>query len=92
MLLDGDESVLSNVPKKHVGAIAWWIRTEILEEKVMDLEQWFELSFHLCKQRFDVTMDWLENQPVPKVLLMARTATKFAEKQNRDMKKASRKR
>ena len=92
MLLDGDESILSHVPKKHVGALAWWIRTEILEEKIMDLEHWFELSFHLCKQRFDVTMDWLENQPVPKVLLMARTATKYAEKQNREMKKASRKR
>jgi len=92
MLLDGDESVLDNIPKKHVGVLAWWIGQEILPEKVMKLEDWFELSFHLCKQRFDVTMDWLENQPMPKVLLMARTATKFAEKQNREMKKASRKR
>lgn len=92
MLLDEDESVLAQIPKSHVAPIAWWIGNEILPEKVMKLEDWFELSFHLCKQRFDITMDWFENQPVPKLLLMSRTATKFAEKQNREMKKASRKR
>ena len=92
MLLDGDETSLDQVPKNHVNVLAWWIGNEILPDKVMKLEDWYELSFHLCKQRFDMTMDWLEDQPVPKVLLMARTATKFAEKQNREMKKASRKR
>ena len=92
MLLDGDESILGSIPKSHIGPMAWWISKEILPDKVMKLEDWFELSFHLCKQRFDHTMDWFENQPVPKLLLMARTTTKFAEKQNREMKKASRKR
>ena len=92
MFLDEDETVLDKIPKDHVSPIIWWMGKELLNEKIMKLEDWYELSFHLCKQRFDMTMEWLENQAVPKILLMSRVVTKFVEKQNREMKKASRKR
>lgn len=56
----------------------------------MKLDQWYETAFHLCKQRFDTTLGWLEEQPVPKVLLMTQVLTKFAKEQEREMKKARR--
>jgi hypothetical protein len=91
MLLDEDERILDQIPKRHIGPLTHWIGNEVLQEKIMKLTQWYELSFHLCKQRFDYTMDWLETQPVPKILLMAQTLTKFAKEQEREMRKARRK-
>ena len=90
MLLDQEEDVLDKIPKKHIGVIGWWLGIELLGEKVMKLAQWYEVAFHLCKQRFDVSMEWLEEQPVPKITLMTQTLTKFAKEQEREMKKARR--
>jgi hypothetical protein len=91
ILLDGDEDILMTVPKRDAGVLMWWLSQNLLHEKVMKLDQWYETAFHLCKQRFDYTMDWMESQPVSKVLLMAQVATKFAKEQEREMKKARRK-
>jgi hypothetical protein len=49
-----------------------------------------EISFHLCKQRWDQSMDWLETQPISKITLMIDILKQFAEKQEDEMKKASR--
>jgi len=59
---------------------------------VMKLEQWLEMAFHFCKQRWDQSIDWLEDQPVSKILLMAKILSDFAEKSNNETKRASRKR
>ena len=91
MLLDDDETILESIPKRHVAPLSWWIGKEILSEKVMKLDDWFKISFHLCKQRFDSTMEWLENQPVPKIMLMTNTLTAFNKEQEREMRKARRK-
>jgi len=91
VLLDGRVEDLDRIPKSAVSVLIWWMSQNLLQEKIMKLEQWYETAFHLCKQRFDVTMDWLENQPVPKILLMTRVLTKFATEQQREMRKANRK-
>ncbi len=91
LMMDGDEDTLQMIPKSHVAILIWWMMRELLDEKVMKLDQWYETSYHLCKQRFDHTMDWMESQPVSKILLMAQVATKFAKEQEREMKKARRK-
>ena len=91
MFLDQDETVLEQIPKNHIAPLSWWIGTEILNEKVMKLDDWYKMSFHLCKQRFDSTMEWLEEQPVPKILLMVNTLTGFNKEQEREMRKARRK-
>ena len=91
LLLDGDEEDLMLVPKREAGVLLWWIGKNLLDEKVMKLDQWYETAFHLCKQRFDMTMDWMESQPDSKILLMAQVATKVAKEQEREMKKARRK-
>jgi len=64
----------------------------MLEGKVMKVDQWFKLSFHLCKQRFDSTMEWFEQQPMSKITLMATVMSDYADEQNKEMKRASRKR
>jgi len=91
LLLEGDEEDLMLVPKSAVSPLIWWVTENLLNEKVMKLDQWYETAFHLCKQRFDVTMDWMESQPVSKILLMTQVVTKFAKEQEREMKKARRK-
>ena len=91
LLLEGDEEDLMLVPRSAVTPLVWWMTENLLNEKVMKLDQWYETAFHLCKQRFDVTMDWMESQPVSKILLMTQVVTKFAKEQEREMKKARRK-
>jgi len=69
-----------------------WIGEEIINEKVLTVENWLEVSFHLCKQRWDSTVDWLEKQPMSKILAMINIVEDFAEKQEQAIKKSSRQR
>ena len=91
LLLDGRDEDLELIPKRVVSALSWWIGPNLLNEKLMKLDQWYEVAFHLCKQRFDMSMDWMEDQPVPKILLMIQILTKHAKEQEREMRKARRK-
>jgi len=94
LLLDlpEDHQDIISIPKRKLGALYWWISNEMLEGKVMKVDQWFKLSFHLCKQRFDSTMEWFEQQPMSKITLMATVMSDYADEQNKEMKRASRKR
>jgi len=67
-----------------------WISEEILKEKVLTVENWLEVSFHLCKQRWDSSVDWLESQPMSKILAMINIVEEFAERQEEEMKKSAR--
>jgi len=89
--MGGDETDLLHVPKSAIAPLLWWMSKNLLEEKVMKLDQWYETAFHLCKQRFDTTMDWMETQPISKILLMVQVITKYAKEQEREMRKARRK-
>ena len=89
--MEGDEDDLMYVPKKDVAVLVWWMSRELLDEKIMQLDQWYETAFHLCKQRFDYTIDWMESQPISKIFLMTQVVTKFGKEQEREMKKARRK-
>jgi hypothetical protein len=72
--------------------VVGWIMENLLEEKVLGVENWLELAFHLCKQRWDSSIDWLETQPMSKVMLMVDILKKHNEQQEDAAKKASRKR
>jgi hypothetical protein len=65
-----------------------WASEELLEEKILTVESWLETSFHLCKQRWDQSVDWLENQPISKIFTMIEIVKNFVEKQEDEMKKA----
>jgi hypothetical protein len=91
-LCDLTEDDLLEIPSRYIEPLARWMGTEILEEKVMRLDQWLEMAFHFCKQRWDQSLSWLEDQPISKILVMAKILTDFVEKQNSETKRATRKR
>ncbi len=91
-LCDLTEDDLFEIPSRYIEPLARWMGTEILEEKVMRLDQWLEMAFHFCKQRWDQSLGWLEDQPISKILVMAKILTDFVEKQNSETKRATRKR
>ena len=91
-LCDLTEDDLLKIPSRYIEPLARWMGTEILEEKVMRLDQWLEMAFHFCKQRWDQSLGWLEDQPISKILVMAKILTDFVEKQNNETKRATRKR
>lgn len=90
LLLDEDEYVLDSIPSRYLPPVLQWMMETLITEKVMKVEQWLEFAFHMCKQRWDNTIDWLETQPMSKILLMGRIQTKFVQEQNREMKKGRR--
>jgi len=85
------EKDLEIIPARFIKPVADWMGPELLNDRVMKVDQWLELAFHLCKQRWDSSIKWLEDQPVSKVLLMAKIQSDFVTKQNEETKRASRK-
>ena len=87
MLTGCTEGDLQNLPQKSLPPLSWWIMDNIVKERVMKVDGWLEMAFHLQKQRWDDSIDWLETQPMSKILLMNRIQGGFVEEQNRQMKK-----
>ena len=89
LLVDHDvlgESTASQTRK----AFKWAVDT-LLEGTVLTVENWLEVAYHLCKQRWDSSIEWLETQPISKINLMVDIVKKHAEEQEKEMKKAARK-
>ena len=81
--------VLDQCSATQTRKVLEWASTELLEEKVMTVESWLETSFYLCKTRWDSSLDWLETQPISKVLTMIEILKKHGEAQESAMKKSS---
>ena len=82
--------VLDEIPAARLRTLLKWAEENLLAEKVFGVENWLEVGFHLCKQRWDGSMDWLEQQPVSKILLMIDIVKKHNDEQEAAMKKANR--
>ena len=91
MLAEATEEDLMKIPSKCLPPILWWMNKNLLEEKVMTLTAWLTTAFHLQKQRWDSSIDWLELQPMSKILLMIDIQSKFGEEQERKAKQAGKK-
>lgn len=89
MLLGVEEEELHKIPHNCVAPALWWMNENLLKERVMRLQDWLQTAFHLQKQRWDDSIDWLEQQPMSKVLLMIDIQSKFGEEQERKMKQAN---
>ena len=85
------EEVLDDLSVVEFRTIIKWAGENLLEEKLFTVENWLETAFHLCKQRWDNSIDWIETQPMSKVLTMVTIMNKFHEDQSDQMKKNSRK-
>ena len=91
MLSGEGEGVLDRIPANSVAPLLWWINKNLLEERLMSLENWLTTAFHLQKQRWDESISWLETQPMSKILLMMNIQSKFNQEQEREMKKGRKK-
>ena len=89
LLLDGEEH-LDDIPCAVLPPLLNWMAQTLLQERVMTVTSWLETAFHLQKQRWDDSIDWLEQQPMSKIMLMTSVQGKFCEEQEREMKKGQR--
>lgn len=80
--------VLEELPASSFKKFVNWVLENILEDNILTVENWLEISFHLCKQRWDQSMDWLERQPMSKVKVMISVLESYAEAQNDAMKRS----
>jgi hypothetical protein len=69
-----------------------WVSKNLLDKTILSVENWLEVAYHLCKQRWDSSVDWLETQPMSKINAMIEVVKKHAEEQEKEMKKSARKR
>jgi len=72
-------------------AVFKWISETILQQNVLAVENWLEVAFHLCKQRWDSSLDWLEEQPMSKIQTMIQIIKNHADEQEKAMKKSAKK-
>ena len=73
----------------HTRALFKWVSENILNENVLTVENWLEVAYHLCKQRWDSSVDWLEQQPMSKVQTMIQVVKSHAEEQEKEAKKSA---
>lgn len=69
-----------------------WVITNVIEQNIFTVENWMEVSFHMCKQRWDSSMDWLEMQPMSKIHTMLEVIKQHNAEQEKAQKQAARKR
>ena len=68
-----------------------WVGETLLDQTILTVENWLEVAYHLCKQRWDSSVDWLETQPMSKIQTMIEIVKKHADDQEKEMKKNARK-
>lgn len=66
-----------------------WVSENVLDKTILTVENWLEVAYHLCKQRWDSSIDWLETQPMSKINLMIDIVKKHADEQEKEMKKTA---
>jgi hypothetical protein len=86
-----DESTLDEATASQTRQAVKWACETLLDKTILTLENWLEVAYHLCKQRWDASIEWLETQPMSKINLMIDIVKKHAEEQEKEMKKNARK-
>ena len=87
-----NREVLDEVTSAQTRSMIKWAAENLLEKTVLTVENWLEIAYHLCKQRWDSSVDWLETQPMSKINAMIDVVKRHAEEQEKEMKKSARKR
>jgi len=84
--------VLDEVSASKTRGVLNWVGETLLTEKILTVENWLEIAYHLCKQRWDSSVDWLETQPMSKIQAMIQVVDRHVSNQEKAMKKSGRKR
>lgn len=82
---------LDEITSTQFRQVVKWIGETLLDQTILTVENWLEVAYHLCKQRWDSSIDWLESQPMSKIHTMIEIVKKHAEEQEKDMRKNARK-
>ena len=85
-----DKTVLDEATSTQTRQAVKWAIDTLLDKTILTLENWLEVAYHLCKQRWDDSIEWLETQPMSKINLMIEIVKKHAEEQEKEMKKNAR--
>lgn len=72
-------------------AVFKWVSESVLQQNVLTVENWLEVAFHLGKQRWGPSLDWLEEQPMSKIQTMIQIIKNHADEQEKAMKKSAKK-
>lgn len=86
-----NDEVLDQVRIHEARAVLNWAAKTLIEGNIFTVENWLEVSFHLCKQRWDSSVDWLETQPMSKIHTMIDVVKRHADDVEKQQKKAARK-
>lgn len=86
-----NDEVLEVVPSKVFKSFVNWAAENIFNDNILTVENWLEVAFHLNKQRWGPSIDWLETQPMSKIKTMIEINKKHVEEQESQVKKAGRK-
>lgn len=81
--------VLDSASLSQTRDVFTWASENILNQNILTVENWMEVSYHLCKQRWDSSIDWLEEQPMSKIQRMIQIVKNHAEEQEKEMKKSA---
>lgn len=84
-----DEAPLEQLSIGETRKAFEWAMENVLSAKVMSVEGWLQTAFHLCKQRWDSSIEWMETLPVPKILLMVEILNQHVKAEEAAMKKAA---
>jgi hypothetical protein len=82
--------VLDKINPSQSRALFKWAAESLLEKSIFTVENWLETAFHLCKQRWGSSLDWLETQPMSKVQTMIEILKNHNEEQEKEAKKSAR--
>lgn len=85
-----NSEVLDSANVRQTQSIVEWVANNILEKNILTVENWLEIGFHLCKQRWDDSLDWLELQPMSKIQTMIEVVKNHVDEVETAQKKAAR--
>jgi hypothetical protein len=86
-----NEGILDQITSSQFRQCVKWVGDTLLDQTILTVENWLEVAYHLCKQRWDSSIDWLESQPMSKIQTMIEIVKKHADEQEKEMKKNARK-
>ena len=88
LIQNNDVLEIATVPQTQ--SMIDWVATNVLEKNILTVENWLEIGFHLCKQRWDDSLDWLELQPMSKIQTMIEIVKNHVDDVETAQKKAAR--
>jgi hypothetical protein len=87
-----NDEVLETASIREARAMINWAVETLVDKNVLTVENWLQVAYNLCKQRWDSSIDWLETQPMSKIHTMIQIVQQHVEDQEKEAKKAARKR